>query len=257
MSAETKVYRLERNGPPATGLSKQELAASDFQSDLPEQHLHVYFADEALGLSVGVWTTTSMHEAFGPYPGDEFMWVLEGRVAMVDAEGREVGVEPGQSFCIRNGIPISWKQVGFLRKFYVTYDRPGATAPAIASAEGGVVVLDPAKLEAGLQRLDTTDPFEIRGPAPVQHDSNAFTNDAGNLFVGMWTSEAFESELKPFPCYEFVQLLDGELTITEADGATHHFAPGDAFFVPQGTVCSWKAEGAVKKLYCMLDPAAG
>ena len=188
MSPEMKVYRLERNGPAGTGLSKMELDPADFQSDLPEQHLHAYFEDKDLGLSVGVWTTTSMQEAFGPYPGDEFMWILEGRVAMVDAGGREVPVEPGQSFCIRNGIPISWKQVGFLRKFYITYAKPGAPAPHIASAEGGVVVLDPAKLE---------------------------------------------------------------------DGAAHHFAPGDAFFVPNGTVCSWKAEGAVKKLYCMLDPAAG
>ncbi len=257
MSTETKVYRLERNGPAGNGLSKMELDPADFQSDLPEQHLHVYFEDEDLGLSVGVWTTTSMQEAFGPYPGDVFMSILEGRVAMVDAEGREVPVEPGQSFCIRNGIPISWKQVGFLRKFYITYAKPGAPAPQIASAEGGVVVLDPAKLEDGLKRLDTTEPFEIHGPAPVQRDSNCFTNDAGNLFVGMWASEAFESEMKPFPCFEFVQLLEGELTITEEDAAAHHFAPGDAFFVPKGTVCSWKAEGTVKKLYCMLDPAAG
>jgi uncharacterized cupin superfamily protein len=256
MTTEAKVYRLEPNGPAETGLSKMSLDPVDFQSDLPEQHLHVYFEDEDLGLSVGVWTTTSMQEAFGPYPGDEFMWILEGRVAMVDADGVEVPVEQGQSFCIRNGIPISWKQVGFLRKFYITYAKPGAPASQIASAKGGVVVLDPAKLEAGLERLDTTDPFEIRGPAPVQRDSNCFTNEAENLFVGMWDTEAFESEMRPFPCYEFVQLLEGELTITEQNGTAHHFAPGDAFFVPKGTVCSWKAEATVKKLYCMLDPDA-
>jgi uncharacterized cupin superfamily protein len=233
------------------------LDPSDFQSDLPEQHLHVYFEDEELGLSVGVWTTTSMQEAFGPYPGDEFMWVLEGKVAMVDAGGVEVPVKQGQSFCIRNGIPISWMQLGFLRKFYITYTKPGAPTPQIASTQGGVVVLDLVKLEAGLEQLDTTEPFEIRGPAPVQRDSNCFTNDAGNLFVGMWDTEAFESKMQPFPCYEFVQLLEGELTITEQYGAAHHFVPGDAFFVPKGTVCSWKADATVKKLYCMLDPAAG
>lgn len=256
MSTETKVVRLERIGPASKGLSKMKLDPTDFQSDLPEQHLHVYFNDEELGLSVGVWTTTSMQEAFGPYPGDEFMWVLEGRVAMVDSDGGEVQVEPGQSFCIRNGIPISWKQVGFLRKFYMAYAKPGLPTPRIASAEAGVVVLDPVRLEDGLKELDTTEPFEIRGPKPVQCDSSCFTNDAGNLFVGMWTSEAFESEMKPFPCFEFVQLLEGELTITEQDGVAHRFAPGDAFFVPMGAVCSWKAEDAVKKLYCMLDPAA-
>ena len=64
-----------------------ELDQADFQSALPEQHLHVYFDDEELGLNAGVWTTTDMQEAFGPYPGDEFMVILEGKVAMMDADG--------------------------------------------------------------------------------------------------------------------------------------------------------------------------
>jgi uncharacterized cupin superfamily protein len=256
MATEKKVYRLEPNGPAGTGLAKMQLDPADFQSDLPEQHLHVYFEDEVLGLSVGVWTTTSMQEAFGPYPGDEFMWVLEGRVAMVDGDGKETPVEPGETFCIRNAIPISWKQAGFLRKFYMTYAKPDAPTPAIESADGGVVVLDPAKLEAGLTKMDTTEPFEIRGEAPLQRDSPCFTNDAGNMFVGMWDSAPFESEMKPFPCYEFVQLLEGEVTITEEDGTAHRFEAGDAFFVPKGTVCSWKTSVYVKKLYSILDPAA-
>ena len=88
-------------------------------------------------------------------------------------------------------------------------------------------------------------------------DLRCFTNDAGNMFVGMWDSEAFESEMEPFPCYEFVQMLEGEVTITEENGTAHRFAPGDAFFVPKGTVCSWKTTGTVRKLYFILDPTAG
>ena len=52
------------------------------------------------------------------------------------------------------------------------------------------------------------------------------------------------------------QLLEGDLTITEQGGITHRFGPGDAFFVPRGAVCSRKTEAGVKKIYCMLDPAA-
>ena len=255
MGSEKKVYRLEPSGPAGAGLAKMKLDAADFQSELPEQHLHAYFEDKALGLSVGVWTTTDMQEAFGPYPGDEFMWVLEGRVAMVDGEGHETLVEQGQTFCLRNAIPISWKQEGFLRKFYMTYANPNGRIPKIDSAEGGVIVLDPLELEAGLERMDTTDPFEIDGEAPVQRDNGRFTNDAGNMFVGMWDSEAFRSEMKPFPCYEFVQLLEGEVTITEEDGTAHPFKAGDAFFVPMGTVCSWHVSGYIKKYYAIFDPA--
>jgi hypothetical protein len=57
MSSDEKVYRLEPNGSSDTGLGMTQLAPASFQSDVPEQHLHVYFEDEAPGLSVGVWTT--------------------------------------------------------------------------------------------------------------------------------------------------------------------------------------------------------
>ena len=253
MSNDKRVIRFEPNGPADMGLSAVELEQADFQSGLPQQNLHTYFEDEALGLSAGVWTTTDMLETFGPYPGDEFMWVLEGQVAMLDGDGNATHVKPGESFCIRNGVPVSWKQVGFLRKFYMTYDNPNAKTPDIASADGGVIVLDSAALQAGMTKMDVTDPFVIQGEPPVQHDNMAFTNDAGNMFVGMWDSTAFESEMRPFPCYEFVQLLQGEITITENDGTTQLFKAGDAFLIPEGTICSWKTNGYVKKFYCILD----
>lgn len=255
MSTEKRVIRLEPNGPADSGLVKMELDQADFQSDLPEQHLHLYYEDAAIGLTVGVWTTTTMQEIFGPYPGDEFMWLLEGQVAMVDGSGNETAVRQGETFFIRNAIPISWKQVGFLKKFFMTYADPNAATPEIASADGGVMVFDRATLEGGLAKMDTTAPFEIVGDMPVQRDSMLFTNDAGNMFVGMWDTTAFESAMKPFPCHEFVQMLEGEVTITEEDGTAHHFKAGDAFFTPMGTVCSWKTSGPVKKFYSILAPS--
>ena len=253
MSKENKVIRFETHGPADTGMPAMQLDQDDFQSALPQQHLHVYFDDEDLGLNAGVWTTTDMQEAFGPYPGDEFMVVLEGKVAMMDADGNATRVKPGESFCIRNSIPVSWKQEGFLRKFYITYENSKASTPEIASADGGVIVLNAGALQAGSEKMENTDPFVIKGNQPVQHDSTAFTNDAENLFVGMWDSTAFESEMLPFPCHEFVRLLEGEITITEADGTVNVFTAGDVFMVPEGTVCSWKTTGYVKKFYCIFD----
>jgi uncharacterized cupin superfamily protein len=59
-----------------------------------------------------------MQEAFGPYSGDEFMWVLEGQARMMNADDVAIVINQGESFYIRNAIPISWKQEGFLRKFF-------------------------------------------------------------------------------------------------------------------------------------------
>ena len=107
-----------------------------------------------------------------------------------------------------------------------------------------------------MTKLDTTEPLVIKGPIPLQSDYNFFANDANNMFVGIWDSEALDSEMRPFPWYEFVQMLDGEVTITEEDGTTHIFKAGDVFFTPKGTVCSWKVNEYVKKFYAILDPSA-
>ncbi|WP_323785476.1 cupin domain-containing protein [Thalassovita sp.] len=250
MTEIRKVIRLDRNGPPGTGMHEMECDPADFQSPLPIQHLHVYFSDEELGLNVGVWDTTTMQEAFGPYPGDEFIWVLEGEFAMIDGDGNAVEVKQGQSACFRNAIPISWKQDGYLKKFFITYLDPKAETPDIASAEGRVQVMDP---DAPMVPLETTAPFTIAGPKPVQRENILFTNDAGNMSVGLWDSDAMASEMEPFPVHEFVQMLDGEVTITEEDGSAQTFRAGDCFFVPKGTVCSWEIKKYVKKYFAVLN----
>ncbi|WP_371227861.1 cupin domain-containing protein [Roseovarius sp. 2305UL8-3] len=243
----TGVIRLEANGPEDAGLKPMELDAADFQSPLPQQSVHVYFNDAEIGLSVGVWTTTDMQEAFGPYPGDEFMLVLEGRVEMMDGDDKGIPVETGQSFVIRNAIPISWKQVGSLRKFYITLLDPKAPTPEITSAEGGVIVLNEAALADRLM----PEPESIGGG--TQNDAHIFTNDAGTMKVGMWETIAFDTQMQAFSIHEFCQILAGKVTITEKDGTTHDFGPGDVFFVSKGTVCKWTSQGPVRKYYVQVS----
>ena len=227
------------------------LEPGDFQSALPEQHLHVFFEDPDIGMAVGTWTTTDMQEVFGPYPDDEFMVVLEGRVLMQDGSGSETPVEEGQSFFVRKAIPISWKQEGFLQKFFITLSAPDVATPHIESPEGGVNVFDSDALTAGLVPEKTS----IGGG--TQRDNLMFTNDMGNLTVGMWETTAFESAMQPFSVHEFAQILSGEVSILEQDGTEHIFRPGDVAFVPKGTVCSWRSKGPVTKYYAIVDPRAG
>lgn len=248
--AKPDIIPLQFNGPAATGLTQLQLDADAFQSELPEQHWHIYYENESRGLTVGVWTTTSMQEAFGPYPGDEFMCILEGQAAMVDGEGNQTLIRKGESFCVRNAVPISWKQVGFLRKFFIIYNRTDGITPEISSAENGVKVLAPDELLNSMQSPGSTFPFEFDHPPSDQKAATAFVNDTGNMQVGMWESSAFESSMRPHPCSQFVQLLDGAVSISDQAGNCQDFSAGDVFFVPQGTVCSWSAASPVRKYYC-------
>ena len=67
MNTEKKVYRLEKYGPAGVGMAEMTCNPEDFASALPTQTLHVYYEDEEV--SVGVWTTSPMQEAFGVVPG--------------------------------------------------------------------------------------------------------------------------------------------------------------------------------------------
>lgn len=244
----TGIIRLEPNGP--DGLKPMDLTPYDFEIRPEEQTLHVYFEDEDLGMSVGVWTTTPMQEPFGPYPGDEFILVLEGNFDMmdtVDGSGTSVPCRAGQSIIFRNGVPVSWKQHDFLKKFYITYTDPRADTPTGLSAEGGIQALDP---DATL-----TDAEHIEGTGDTQRERVFFTNDHGNFQVGLWDTRTMQTGMSPFPTHEFCQILDGEATITEADGTTHSFAAGDVFFIPAGTVCAWHVPDYVRKYYAALDPS--
>jgi uncharacterized cupin superfamily protein len=244
MTQRPKVVRFEENGP--NGLSRMELDPEDFHEIPHAQHVHVYFEDDDLGMSAGVWDTTTMQEAFGPYPGDEFILVLDGAFKMLDASGDGVPAKTGQSVIFRNGVPVSWKQEGYLKKFYITYLDPRAEIPQIESAEGGIIVLDPDMI--------LTDDDLLSGTTTPQREKVFFTNDHGNFEVGLWDTQSMKTPMQPFPWHEFAQILEGEVTITEEDGTAQVFKAGDVFFVPAGTVCSWDVPSYLRKYYAALDP---
>ncbi len=241
------IIHLEPAGPKDSGLVPLDLDPADFQSDLPEQCWHIYYENAELGLTVGVWTTTPMQETFGPYPGDEFMRVLEGNIVIVDEAGNETIVKEGETFLVRSGASVSWKQDGFCRKFFMTYLPPEKPLPELNTASGNVLVLRAADLEDRLKSSKSKS-------GVLQSDAAIFTNHNDKMSAGMWETDTFETAMEPFETHEFAQMLSGNVTITEASGTKHQFGSGDCFFVPAGTVCSWKADAPFRKFYCSLSP---
>jgi uncharacterized cupin superfamily protein len=247
MASKNNVIRFEANGP--DGLKPMTLDPADFHTMPDEQTLHVYFEDKQLGMSVGVWMTTPMQELFGPYPGDEFIFVVDGHFDMmdtVDGSGTNVSCKKGQSVVFRNGVPVSWKQHDTLKKYYITYLDPRAKTPLGLSAEGGIQALDPD--------MTLSDNDLLPDSTTQQREKVFFKNDHGNFEVGLWDTQAMDDEMSPFPWHEFAHVLDGEVTITNEDGTAQTFTAGDVFFVPAGTVCKWHVPKYLRKYYAALDP---
>src|SRR5262249_55472476 len=108
----------------------------------PVQRGHFALKDDKHGMSAGVWDCTAFTSKQGPYPVNEFMIVLEGSVTIVEADGRETTVNPGESFLIPKGLVCQWKQTGYLRKYFVIFDDASGMTPDTGAARH-VICPDP------------------------------------------------------------------------------------------------------------------
>lgn len=227
MTTETLLRPL-RISPDALDLEPLDLDPEDFQSPLPVQHYARVFEDAAIGLAVGVWDTTTMQEAFGPYPTDEYITVLDGHFAMVDsAQGMLAAARAGDSVTFRYGIPVSWKQDGYLRKIYLTLLDPRGGAPDIASAKGGVRVFGAGHAPHSRPGADGATREVI------------FRNDAGTMSVTLCAFPALTLPLAPSPGHCLIRVLQGEIVLTGRAAPPEVFGPGDHVFLPKGTACAW------------------
>jgi uncharacterized cupin superfamily protein len=254
-----KVIRLSPN-PNNFGHVHDELDPQLFVSELPVQHTHIYYEDDNIGLYIGVWDTSTMVEAAGPYPCDEFMYLLEGEVEIKNSKtGTMEKVQADEAFVIPKGYDCQWHQTGYLRKFFVISEHPKEKIPTIPVVEciikpqinSSTQTIIRHSTGTEIEKIET--PFVVKGNKQVQNYLPYYKDHTEKFIAGTWQSDAFETEMQPFPRNEFVYLQSGSLVITEQEGEEQEFQAGDAFFVPQGVLCSWRATGDVRTFYAILQ----
>mgnify|MGYP000002161192 FL=1 len=230
--SEIKIVKLSQN-PTDFGEVADELEESMFDSPLPKQHTHSAYEDESLGLYVGVWDTTDMVETAAPYVCDEFMTIIEGAVEIKNSKtGKVETVMAGESFVIPQGYDCQWHQNGYLRKYYVIYEPPTEVIPESPVCEQ-IIYID-EKCETPWQ--ETSDHYNKK--LQYQSHNQKFTS-------GVWQGKDFNTDIIAFPYNEFISLKHGSLICTDDEGIEHKINAGEALFVPQGTRCSWQANGKV------------
>jgi len=227
------IIRLSAN-PAGFGETPDELTQDMFVSEIPVQHSYESYEDEDLGLYIGLWDTETMVETAGPYANDEYMWLLEGECEIKNSKTGEMEkVVAGEAFVIPRAYDCQWHQTGYLRKFYVVSENPAEEMPA-EPVRDGIVILQP---DAPVSANNEDQPFIVAsGDQPKQHI--AYKNVTSKFLSGTWVSSVFESELRPFPYNELAYVQDGSITLTDEQGSAHVFNTGDAFFIPEGIVCS-------------------
>jgi len=244
---EKTIIRLSSN-PDGFGKTPDDLSKDMFASALPTQHSYEYYADDDVGLYVGVWDTNDMTEASAPYSCDEFMWLIEGQAQI---KNNRTGVmetaKAGESFVIPRGYDCQWHQEGYLRKFYVIWEDPIEPIPEAPSHEGIII----PRVNAPLSTMKTSAPFLVTAGAKCK-ENICYTDTTDKFLAGTWQSDAFESEERPFPYNEFFYVQSGTIRITDNTGTNHVFTAGDALFIPEGTICSASADDTVTMFFTIV-----
>ena len=226
-----------------------ELEQEMFESAIPVQHTHSYYEDESKGLYIGVWDTTDMIEAAGPYECDEFMWLLEGTAQIKNNKsGNEEYVQAGESFVIPWGYDCQWHQTGYLRKFYVIYDHPNETLPDKPTYEGIIKPESHSKYD----RVTANQPFGFEIKSSTQESNICYQDESKNFTVGIWESESFNSDTQTFPNSQFIYVLEGTLEITSDNQKVDIFKTGDALFIAESTTCRWQSLEQLRLLFTVI-----
>ena len=80
---------------------------------------------------------------------------------------------------------------------------------------------------------------------------------ATGLMVGVWQCSPMTGAMGPWLTNEVMVLLEGQVVIDHADGSQLAASAGEAFFIPKGTVCSWRQEGDLRKFFVIHSDASG
>ncbi len=242
-----KIIRLNSN-PVGFGETPDELTRDMFASPLPVQNSYEYYSDKEAGLYVGVWDTSKMIEAAGPYPCDEYMLLLEGKTEIKNNKTAEMEkVQAGEAFVIPRGYDCQWHQSGYLRKYFFIYEHPDVPIPDEPATEG-IVILDSKK---PVLNVSIPDPFLV--PEPARSSILCQYQDTSHRFyAGIWECGTFQSTVNPLPYHLFTYVMDGSITLFDEDDKQHSFKPLDAFFISKGTLCRARAIENIKISFAIL-----
>lgn len=120
----------------------------------------------------------------------------------------------------------------------------------------------------GFVRLSALSLQELEdwGPMPAEDLSAGIGQQYGRLWlddatsglmVGVWACSPMTGRMGPWSTNEVMIVAEGAVAIDHADGSTLEVTAGEAFFIPKGTVCSWRQAGDLKKFFVLHSDSSG
>ncbi len=253
-----QIIKLEAE-PHGFDLEVETLDPKMFESSLPIQHNHSFFEDQNKDLYLGLWDTTPMVEAAGPYPCDELMFLLQGEVIIKNNLSQQSQVvKAGETFVIPRGLDCQWIQQGYLKKYYVIYQPPitpqeeqalASQAQYLSKDQQGVILIGASQSDniAASDQGIFSQCFET-SKQQTNHRSGTnfiqviqYENAQKDFYCGFCQSDQRSGQLQQRSEGIFILLKQGEITLTNnKTQETTVFAAREAFFLPQNTCLHWQ-----------------
>ena len=117
--SRSKCIRLPSKGP-LEGLEPTDyIPPETVQSGTPNERGRSYYSDQTSQLDAGVWECEANKHVIDSAPYDEFVYLLEGRIDVIDDEGNTETYSAGDSFMMPRGCQCTWDVKEPVRKLYV------------------------------------------------------------------------------------------------------------------------------------------
>jgi len=210
----------------------------------------IYFQDDKLGLTVGLWEAEPSSTDHVVSEVDEFFRIIDGSATIELANGDIEEITAGQSFVIPKGLSFRWVQNVKMRAFYMRHKKSETALNNTVDAIG-IIRLDSSD---PIEEISIADTSQFLGVVP-KHFKHDYYKDAANQFlVAMWNSDPFERDVAPFNRHELMCILAGSVTLSDGADYEETFKAGDVIFVPFGAPYKWKSSEYLSKFYCIVMP---
>jgi uncharacterized cupin superfamily protein len=228
------------------------IAPEELESGNPIQRGLTLVDEPDHGFSAGLWDCTAQTSVWMDQPSHEFMLLLAGEVTIVEAS-RESTFRAGDAFVLPQGLRCQWKQPGYVKKIWVTYEDP-ALAASSRNAVDHAILVDPS---GPLEPSAPLPPEILVSAAPTQAARDDFVDPTGRFAAGVWATAAYQRRALPFDRWELMHIVSGETTLTDPAGGREMVRAGDTFLVSRGEIRSWEGERDLRKIFCLFKPDDG
>lgn len=113
-----------------------------------------------------------------------------------------------------------------------------------------IVDLKPGELETVELSAVTDHPYMkvVTGGSPVAGGLTRYQSSDGKFEAGFYHGSEVTLRITGWPVDEFMYFIEGQVEITNEDGSSKIYGPGDALVMPRGFKGTWRQLGPIKKI---------